>query len=124
MNCKYAAYGYVLSCGEMSLQSGTLCPMGRLDLQPATAWGEIAAAGVAGADASVVEPAGPVATGRLSIIDAAAGLADFTSVAAQRGHAAGLLLRVEALSATAAAAVNSLVVIDESNAAQLRAVVE
>lgn len=98
--------------------------MERLDLQPATAWRGITAAGVAGADTASVEPAGPIATGRLSIIDAAAGLADFTSVAAQQGHAAGLLLRVEALSTAAAAAVNSLVVADEWNATQLRSVVE
>ncbi len=99
--------------------------MERLDLQPATARGGIAAAGVAGSDAASVEPAGPIASGSLSIIDAAAGLADFTSVAAQQGHAAGgLLLRVEALSTAAAAAVNSLVVVDELNATQLRSVVE
>ena len=98
--------------------------MERLDLQPATAWGGIAAAGVAGSDAASVEPAGPIASGRLSIIDAAAGLADFTSIAAQQGHAAGLLLRVEALSTAAAAAVNSLVVVDELNATQLQSVVE
>ena len=89
--------------------------MERLDLQPAPAWGGIAAAAVAGSDAASVEPAGPIASGRLSIIDAAAGLADFTSVAAQQGHAAGLLLRV---------AVNSLVVVDELNATQLQSVVE
>ena len=98
--------------------------MERLDLQPAPAWGGIAAAAVAGSDAASVEPAGPIASGSLSIIDAAAGLADFTSIAAQQGHAAGLLLRVEALSTAAAAAVNSLVVVDELNATQLRSVVE
>ena len=98
--------------------------MERLDLQPATARGGIAAAGVARSHPAAVQPAGPIASGSLSIIDAAAGLADFTSVAAQQGHAAGLLLRVEALSTAAAAAVNSLVVVDELNATQLRSVVE
>lgn len=98
--------------------------MNRLDLQPGIARVRIAAAHWAGEDAAAFEAAGPVATGTLSIIDAAAGVADFTAVAAQRSRASALLARIETLSSAATAAVDSLVAIEESNAGELRAVAD
>lgn len=112
----------VLNYGGLSLRGGTLGIMNRLDLQPGIAQLGITAAHGAGEGAAAFEAVGPVATGTLSIIDAAAGVADFTAVAAQSSRASVLLAHTETLSSAATAAVNSLVAIDESNADELRAV--
>ncbi|WP_236732152.1 DUF2563 family protein [Mycolicibacterium peregrinum] len=112
----------MLNYGRLSLRGGTLGIMNRLDLQPGIAQLGITAAHGAGEDAAAFEAAGPVVTGTLSIIDAAAGVADFTAVAAQSSRASALLAHTETLSSAATAAVNSLVAIDESNADELRAV--
>ncbi|WP_231984001.1 hypothetical protein [Mycobacterium sp. 852013-51886_SCH5428379] len=121
---EYVRIESVLNDGGLSLRGGILGIMNRLDLQPGIAHVGITAAQWAGEDAAAFEVAGPIATGTLSIIDAAAGVADFTAIAAQGSRASALLTHIETLTTAAAAAVDSLVAIDESNAAVLRAVAE
>lgn len=124
LTLQYALIRSVLKHGGLSLRGGTLGIMNRLDLQPDIAQVGITAARWAGEDVAAFEAAGPVATGTLSIIDAAAGVADFTAFAAQGSRASALLTHSETLTTAATAAVDSLVAIEESNAAVLRAVAE
>jgi hypothetical protein len=107
---------------RMSAVGGSVRPMSRIDLQPNTAQAGVITAHGAGQATAAFEPAGPIATGALSIIDAAAGVADFTAVTAQGSRASTLLTHAETLGAAATTAVTSLVTIDETNADQLRAV--
>lgn len=93
------------------------------ELQFDTAQAGITAAHGAGQAAAAVEPAGPVATGALSIIDAAAGLADLTRVTALASRASVLLAHAETLGIGATTAVTSSRFTEESNADQLSAVV-
>lgn len=94
-----------------------------LELQPGTATAGIRAAQGSGhAEAAATAPGGPVATGALSLIDAATGLADSTVVTAEAGRASAFLARTEAVGAAAMASVATLVAIDETNAEDLGAV--
>ena len=62
------------------------------------------------------------ATGALSIIDAAAGIADSVATTAEASRASALLAHTEAVGAAAATSVATLVAIDETNAKELGAV--
>ena len=94
-----------------------------LELQPGTATAGIGAAQGSGrAAAMATASAGPVATGRLSMIDAATGLAESTVATAEAGRASAYLARTEAVGAAASASVATLVAIDETNAENLGAV--
>jgi hypothetical protein len=98
--------------------------MSRIDLQPGTALAEVTAAQGAGhatAAATATASAGPVATGALSLIDAAAGLADFGAATADTNRAGALGARSGLVGTAATTAVATLVAIDETNAEQLRA---
>ncbi len=92
------------------------------ELRPGTAQSGIKTAHLAGQGAAAIETSGPVATGALSIIDAAAGLADHAAVTALTSCASALLTRAETLGAAATTAVTSAVAIDETNANNLSAV--
>lgn len=92
------------------------------ELQPGTALAGIATAHSAGHGTVAIEPSGPVATGALSIIDAAAGLADLAAVTALTSRASALLTRAETLGVAATTAVTSAVAVDETNARLLSAV--
>lgn len=97
--------------------------MSRIDLQPDTALVGITTAEHAGAAVAVAEAAaGPIATGAMSMIDAAAGIAEFMAVGEEEAHAAVALGRTVATGAAATSAVTDLVAIDEANRQQLRAV--
>jgi hypothetical protein len=97
-------------------------PMSRVDLQPGIAQAGIVSAQCAGQAAATFEPAGPVATGALSLIDAAAGLAHFAATTAQASRASALLAHTEAVGAAATTSVATLVAIDETNAEKLQVV--
>lgn len=92
------------------------------ELRPGTAQAGITTAHSAGQGAAAIEPSGPVATGALSIIDAAAGLADLAAVTALTSRASAVLTRAETLGVAATTAVASAVAIDETNANHLNAV--
>lgn len=97
--------------------------MRRLDLQPGTAQaGIIAAQSAGGATAAAAVPAGPVAIGALSLIDAAAGLLDGLLVAGETPRTGAVRVRAHVTGSAATAAVTDLVAIDEGNAQQLSAV--
>ena len=92
------------------------------ELQPGIAQAGITRAHIAGQGAAAIEPSGPVATGAMSIIDAAAGLADLAAVTALTSRASALLSRAETLGVAATTAVTSAVAVDETNAHLLSAV--
>jgi hypothetical protein len=96
--------------------------MSRIDLQPSTAQAGIITAHSAGQATAAFEPAGPIATGALSIIDAAAGIADSVATTAEASRASALLAHTEAVGAAAVTSVATLVAIDETNAKELGAV--
>lgn len=115
---------HVCSAGSgLSVRSGNLEPMDRpFELQDGIALAGITTAHSAGQAVAAIEPSGPVATGALSIIDAAAGLADLAAVTALTSRASGLLTRAETLGVAAMTAVASAVAVDETNALLLSAV--
>lgn len=93
------------------------------ELQPGIATAAISAAqGSSHAEAMTTASAGPVATGAVSIIDAATGLAESTVATADARRASTFLARSEAVGAAAAASVATMVAIDEANAENLGAV--
>lgn len=94
-----------------------------LELHPGTATAGISATQGAGqAEAMATTLAGPVATGALSMIDAATGLAESTVATAEAGRASTFLARIEAVGAAASASVATMVAINETNAEDLGAV--
>lgn len=93
------------------------------ELHPGTAQAGISAAQGSGrTEAMATASAGPVATGALSMIDAAAGLADFTVATAEAGRASAFLAHSDAVGAAATASVTTMVTVDETNAEGLKAV--
>lgn len=97
--------------------------MSRIDLQPGTAQAGVTTAQSAGStQAAATAPAGPVATGALSMIDAAAGLVDCMAVNGESTRAGAVLVRAHATGSAATAAVTDLVAIDQTNAQQLTTV--
>lgn len=97
--------------------------MSRIDLQPGTAQAGITAAQSAGrTSAAATVPAGPIGTGALSMIDAAAGLAEFIAAAEEKARAGAVLARTNATGTAATATVTDLVVVDETNSQQFTAV--
>src|SRR6478752_83254 len=105
----------------MSAADGSVRLMSRIDLQPATAQtGITAAQGAGSVQAAATVPAGPISTGSLSIIDAAAGIAELVAVTAENCRASAVLTSTNATGTPATLAVSSMEAIDETNAQQLK----
>jgi hypothetical protein len=106
----------------MTAADGSVRLMSRIDLQPATAQTRITAAQGAGSvQAAATVSAGPISTGALSIIDAAAGIAELVAVTAEKCRASAVLTSTNATATAATLAVSSMEAIDETNAQQLKA---
>lgn len=98
--------------------------MNHLYLQPETALGGITGAQGAGTSAASATPAaaGPVATGAMSLIDAAVALLGAPASGSEGTRSAAMLLRTETLAGAATTSVAEQVATDESNANRLDAV--
>ena len=106
----------------MSAADGSVRLMSRIDLQPATAQtGITAAQGAGSVQAAATVPSGPISTGALSIIDAAAGIAELVAVTAEKCRAIAVLTSTNATGTAATLAVSVMEAIDEANAQQLKA---